>query len=248
MRKTTLVVEALLLLSILTAAASAIIPIPYEENTDTDMVYVPISEIDEIQITQTNFGPGSEVPWYDPIIKDGSGNYVQGVWLSNVEPEYVTWKFYDPMWHLVYTDVHEPSVKQQGSFESGGKTYKWAYADYTTFTIPAFPPLGDWWGTVEFKLVNDQAHTGAYTYYVKITNGGSFENFFSAPVYFFGIKFPAWFWIIAPFTWIPLLIFLVLVIWGRGLVGAVKIVKNARAAARRARAEWRAEKPKKEKK
>jgi len=242
MRKTILVVVGILLLFFLiSVSALATMPIPFEETIEEGTT---IAEADDlIFLTSSGYGAGSETPWYDPLIKDDNGNFVQGVWLSNTEPKSISWKFYDPEWHLIYTDTHAPSIKQSGSFNVNGKTYNWAFADYTTFTIPAFPQKGDWWGSPTYKMMDGSAQAGAYTYYIPIENTGSFiSSFFFAPVYFLGLKLPAYFWLLGIF-WIPAVFLLILIVWARGIEGAVKVINAAREASRKARAQWKKAKP-----
>jgi len=249
MQKTFVIVVTLLSLSFFSIViAGAQLPIPME-NTETtdDAVWVEWGEIDgQLFISQMEFGPGSETPWYDPIVVSGD-DAAGGIWLSNSEPESVSWKFYDPNWHHIYTESHEPSLKERGPFNVDGKVYEWAYADYTTFTIPGFAPVGNWYGTVTWQLADGTMHSGAYTYYVPVNDPGSvWTNIFGAPLYFFGFKLPPLFWILG-IIWIPGLFLLILIVWARGVEGMVKVINAARSASRRARAEWKKTKGKKEK-
>lgn len=238
MRKTAIVVACLLLLSLFMLTASAMFPVPLETGEEQPDGISCVS-VEDAGLMGLGLGPGSEVHFFDPIIEENE-EYLQGVWLSNTEPINVEWKFYDPTWHLVYTDSHEPSVKKQGSFTGDdGETYRWIYADYTTFTLPAFCVMGDWVATATWHLSDGSSHKGMYNYGQKVDTPGSFfTSFFSAPVYFLGLKLPAPFWILG-LIWVPALILVILIIWGRGIEGAVKIINSARAAGRRARAEWK---------
>lgn len=221
-----------LILIFFSSHAMAATPLGQETDSGISVEWADIDLTD----SSMSWGPGSEIPLYDPVDAD----HVKLVFLSNIEPMSITWKIYNPMMHKIGEDTHTPSFKQKGNWESGGKTYQWAFADQWAFTVPAFAMKGNWLLSPSYKMADGNIQQGAYQYYsVPVTVDDTVASFFSAPLYFMGFRMPVpLFWMLG-IIWIPALFILICAIFTRSATGFVRVLKGARDEARSARAEWK---------
>ncbi len=196
-------------------------------------------ELQDVGFTSSDmaFGPGSDIPLQCPL----ETGYA---WISSVEPNVARWKIYDPTFHLIYTFEHPPAFKKK--ITQGEYAGKWAFADSTSFTVPAFAKKGSWLAKPEFVLADGTVVEGVsaenpeakYLALPVTLSGSVIDNIFIAPNYFFGIKFPALFWFPLSLLWIPALIVLVAIIYTRSISGAVDLFKGMARATREAKKEW----------
>jgi len=216
-----------LMIALFVASSIAIATIP----TAVKMTKVGLTE------SQIKYGPGSEVPLRTPIER----NYV---WIVSVEPIKVRWTYYDPLMHRVYTEEHPPTLKNK--ITSGEHAGKWAVADMTAFTIPAFATKGNWYAKPEIILANGQIMEGVsaenpeaiYITFPVTESGTIWDNLFNAPWYAFGIKFPAIFWFPLSLFWIPGVFVVICAIFTHSITGFVDVIKGAIRAGREARRRW----------
>ena len=221
-----------LILIFFSSHVMAATPVGQETDSGISVEWTDIGLTD----SSMSWGPGSEIPVYDPIDPDLG----KVIFLSNIEPMQITWKIYNPMMHKIGEDTHTPSFKRQGSWESGGKTYQWAFADQWAFTVPAFAMKGNWLLSPSYKMADGNIQQGAYQYYsVPITVDDIGASIFSAPWYVFGYSLPPIFWTLG-LLWGPGAFILGCAIVTRSATGVVVVVKGARDAIRGARAEWKA--------
>jgi len=175
------------------------------------------------------FGPGSEIPFYDPIV-----NGEEGVWISEIEPLRATWTFYDSHMHKVYEETHPVRFKRENV-----QGHPWVFADETTFTIPAFASKGIWYAKCRYEMADGTTWTSQGYYGIEVTSSGTiFENLFIAPWYAFNIKFPPIFWFPLILVWAPAIFVLACAIFTHSITGVVDVVKGAVEAGRRAKRKW----------
>lgn len=179
-------------------------------------------------------GPGSNIPFYDPI-----ANNEQRVWLSNVEPSTATWSFYDPNLIRVYEETHTVSIKEQGPFNVNGNTYQWVFADRTTFTVPAFAKQGTWIAMVTYTYTDGSSMSSSTNYGAEVSGSDVIGSLFVAPWYFFNMKMPPLFWFPGILLWLPAILVIVSAIFTRTFGGFVTIIKGAVDAGREARGSWK---------
>jgi len=200
-KKWLLVAISLTFFFLLAQTAIATTSIGVEKGYDTQTI-----EGNQVIFTdsQTSFGPGSQVPMRTPV----EGEYY---WVSSVEPVKARWTFYSPGFKQVYQMEKQLSLKQRIS--SGEHAGKWAYADETAFTIPAFAEKGTWIAKPEVVMADGSVHSGAsaeepnikYVGFPVTSSGGWVENLFGAPWYALNIQMPPVFWFPLILLWGPAL-------------------------------------------
>lgn len=191
------------------------------------------------------YTPASVFYCWCPYIYDGN-SIQKGYWLSNVKPVKCIWEYYDPQMHRFYKVEKTPAVVYEGDFEG----HRYAFADYNEFIIPAlFLPerYGEWKVRCYFKF-EDGSYGGegpvvdengnSYMLAFTVVKGSWIDLIFKAPIYIAGVKTIPLFWWLSP-IWIFLIFFVILAIYTRSVVGAVRTIKGAIRATKEAKEEWR---------
>ena len=193
-------------------------------------VRVDSVKLNEISIQEgLEYGPGSKAPLFSPI-------ETEYAWVSNVEPQTVTWTIYNPYVQEITKIKHTPSIKKQQTDGS------WIFGDRTAFTIPAFASKGNWLASCEFEFVDGTTFQGlsadnpnVYYLAIPVTREDWIASIFTAPWYFLGFSLPAYFWFPGFIIWVPILYIIICAMLSRSIGGFVDVTRSAVSAARKAR-------------
>ena len=143
--------------------------------------------------------------------------------------------------HYVTTIEHIPSVKQK--LTTGEHAGKWAYADRSAFTIPAFASKGTWIakcdyimadGSTDARPISAEDSDIRYQAIPCTLPGDWFGNVFLYPWYLVGIKMPALFWFPLALFWLPAMFILILIVWTRSVGGFATVIRGAIDAGKKA--------------
>lgn len=219
----------------------------WEQWNDSDSQNVYLVSEEEIGILLEGFTPGSIYYCWTPLFyNDTTGKISKMYWISNVKPVKCIWEYYDPQMHRIYRVEKKPAILYEGNFEG----FRYAFADHNEFVIPALflsQRYGDWAVRTYFKF-EDGTYGGegpvvdeygnSYMLSFTVVKGSWIDLFFKAPIYILGYKTIPLFWWLSP-LWIIVILFIILVVYTRSVVGAVRAIKRAIEATKEAKKEWR---------
>lgn len=212
---------------------------------DDNSYYISSSEAD-ISVVR-GYSPASIFMFWTPYFYDATNNtFEKYYWISNTRPVKVVWEFYDPTMHRIAVIKKDPTIVREGNFNG----YRYLFGDEVSFVIPAlFLPerYGTWVGRCywifedgskgnEGPIIDDSGRS--YMIAFDVVKGSAIDLIFNAPIYIFGYKTVSLFWWLSP-IWIFLILFLILIIYTKSVVGAVRVFKKAAEATREARHEYR---------
>ncbi|MFW6121858.1 MAG: hypothetical protein ACOC80_13315 [Petrotogales bacterium] len=202
-------------------------------------ISVQSTEMEDVGLTGSDavMGPGSEAVFRSPV----EYGYT---WIYQEEPVQVHWKIYNPKHQIITTISHTPTFKKQ--ITEGEYKGLWAVADETSFTIPAFADKGYWLAQCQIELadgtkaiaISAEQPDARYLSFDVNREGDLIENIFTAPMYWFGWKGPAVFWIPGVFIWAPLLFVAIAAVLTHSLTGFVDVLRGLRQSIRGARRKW----------
>jgi len=219
----------------------------WEQWNDGDSQAVYLVSESEIGLSGfQGFAPASTFHCWTPYITEDGSSLQKGYWLSDVKPVKCIWEYYDPLMHKFFVVEKKPSVVYEGDFNG----HRYAFADTNDFIIPALflsERYGNWAVRTYFKfedgsygaegpVTDDEGNS--YLLSFPVVKGSWADLVFNAPIYLLGHKTIPLFWWLSP-IWIFLIFFVILVIYTRSVVGAVKAIKGAVKATQTAKTEWR---------
>lgn len=218
----------------------------WEQWNDSDSQDVSFISESELGTSATEgYSCGSLFYCWTPLLITGP-SVEKRYWLSNVRPVKCIWEYYDPQMHRFYKVEKKPAIIREGNFNGN----RYLFADHNEFIIPAlFLPerYGSWAVRCYFKF-EDGSYGGegpvidsegnSYMLAFTVVKGSWIDLIFKAPIYIAGVKTIPLFWWLSP-IWIFLIFFVILAIYTRSVVGAVRTIKGAIRATKEAKEEWR---------